>query len=240
MERVYRCFIVDDNELDRLSLQSHIKRHSFLHISGVFDSAEKALMQIQAEPPDVVFLDIDLPESNGIDLRKQLDHIPACIFVTSFPEYAAEAFDVSAVDFMVKPLRTARFAQSMLRLESFLTLCQKAKLLDHTLGGDCIYIKDGIDHVKLRLHEVLYLEALKDYTCIVTGGKKHYVLTALGNLLKEPLFQTFIRIHRSYAVQRHYVDKVTSKEVWVQGHALPIGRSYKEVIASLVNENLPL
>jgi DNA-binding LytR/AlgR family response regulator len=238
MVRVYRCFIVDDNELDQLSLRSQIRRYPFLSIAGVFDSAEKALAVDPSEHPDVLFLDIDLPESNGLDLRRKLDHIPACIFVTSYPEYAAEGFDVSAIDFMVKPLRTERFALAMMRLQSFFTLQTKATLLDHTLGGDTIYIKDGTDHVKLQLHEVLYLEALKDYTCIVTEGKKHYVLTALGNLLKEPTFKNFVRVHRSYAVQKHYVRKMSSKEIWVQDYALPIGRSYKEVVTSLINESL--
>lgn len=238
MDRVYRCFIVDDNELDRLSLQSQIKRHPFLAIAGVFDSAEKALAVDPADHPEVLFLDIDLTESNGLDLRRQFAHIPACIFVTAYPEYAAEGFDVSAIDFVVKPLRTDRFALAMMRLQSFFTLHAKATLLDHTLGADTIYIKDGTAQVKLRLHEVLYLEALKDYTCLVTQGKKHYVLTALGNLLKEPSFQTFLRIHRSYAVQKHFVNKVTGKEVWVHKHALPIGRSYKEAVTALLNENL--
>jgi DNA-binding LytR/AlgR family response regulator len=239
MDRVYRCFIVDDNELDQLSLRSQIRRYPFLSIAGVFDSAEKALAVKRSEHPDVLFLDIDLPECNGLDLRRQLGHIPACVFVTSYPEYAVESFDVATLDFLVKPMRTERFAQAMTRLQAFLTLQAKASLLDHTLGSEAIYIKDGTEHVKLVMHELLYLEALKDYTCIVTQFKRHYVLTALGNLLKEPLFQSFVRVHRSYAVQKHYVDKVTSKEVWVQEHSLPIGRTYKDVVASLVKANLP-
>lgn len=231
----YTCIIVDDDELDRLTLVSYVRRYPFIRVAGVFESAAAALVFTQKnEPPDVLFLDIDMPGMNGIDLRKQLEQIPACIFVTSHPEFALEGFEMAALDYIVKPLKADRFAKAMERLEQFLEVHYKADLLDYTLGEDTLFIKDGHNHVKLQLHEIIYLEALKDYTGIITHKKKYCVLTPLGNLLKEKAFQTFVRIHRSYAVQRHFIKQISSREILINDMLLPIGRSYKETVERLL------
>src|SRR5450432_3074777 len=223
----YSCIIVDDNELDRLALLSYVRRYSFICVDGVFESSAKAMEFVQKnEPPDILFLDIDMPGMSGLELRKQLQKIPACIFVTSHPEFALESFEMAALDYLVKPLKADRFEKTMQRLEHFLEIHFKVELLDYTLGEDTLFIKDGHNHIKLKLHEIIYLKALKDYTGIITGKKKYCVLTPLGNLLKEKAFQTFIRIHRSYAIQKHFIKEISSKEIKVNDTLLPIGRSY--------------
>jgi two-component system, LytTR family, response regulator len=231
----YTCIIVDDNELDKLTLVSYVRRYPFIQIAGVFASAAEALAFTQKNPlPDVLFLDIDMPGMNGIDLRKQLGQIPACIFVTSHPEFALEGFEIAALDYIIKPLKADRFAKAMERLEQFLEIHYKAELLDYTLGEDTLFIKDGHNHIKLKLYEIIYLEALKDYTGIITQKKKYCVLTPLGNLLKEKAFQTFIRIHRSYAIQKHFIKEISAREVMVNDMLLPVGRSYKEMVEKLL------
>jgi two-component system LytT family response regulator len=236
LSKKYECIIVDDNEIDRLTVVSFVRRIPFLHIGGIFGSSTEALEFTRENPPDVLFLDIDMPGIGGLDLRRQLDKVPACIFITSYPEYALESFENAALDFLVKPLRGERFEKAMARLQDFLEIRHKAELLDYTLGEDTIFIKDGHDHIKLQLHEIIYLEALKDYTGIMTRQKKYCVLSPLGNLLKERAFQTFVRIHRSYAVQKHFIDKITPKEVMVNNLPLPIGRTYKDEIDKLLTQ----
>jgi two-component system, LytTR family, response regulator len=236
VKRTYNCIIVDDNEIDRLTLASFVRKHPFIQIAGIFDSALRALDFALSNQPDILFLDIDMPEINGIDIRKKLAQVPACIFVTSHPEYAVEGFETAALDFLIKPLRPERFEKAMERLQHFLEIHFKAELLDFTLGDDTLFIKDGHDNIKLQLHEIIYLEALKDYTGIVTRNKKYCVLTLLGSLLKEKSFQSFIRIHRSYAVQKHFISKITSKEILINDTFLPIGRSYKEMVEKIVIE----
>ncbi len=236
MKKTYSCIIVDDNELDRLSLVSYVRRYPFVDIAGVFESAAAALAFTgKSKLPDIIFLDIDMPGMNGLDLRKELQKIPACIFVTSHPEFALDGFETAALDYIVKPLKADRFAKAMERLERFLELHHKAELLDYTLGEDTLFIKDGHHHIKLKLYEIIYLEALKDYTGIITQGKKYCVLTPLGNLLKEKAFQTFIRIHRSYAIQKHFIKEISAREVKVNDMFLPVGRSYKEIVEKLLS-----
>jgi DNA-binding LytR/AlgR family response regulator len=235
MNKVYNAIIVDDKELDRLAVTSFVRKYPFLKITGTYSSAEGALDEIENTNPDVAFLDIDMPGLSGLELRKKLTHIPACIFITSYPDYAVESFEMAALDFIVKPINAARFDVTIKRLELFLSLIEKSNLFDYSLGGDTIFIKDGYEQVKLNLRDVMYLEALKDYTSVVTRHKKYCVHALLGNLLKEDNFQSFTRIHRSYAVQKNYVDKINGQQATLGEIVLPVGRVYKDAVASIFN-----
>jgi two-component system, LytTR family, response regulator len=227
------CIVVDDDEVDRLTTLSFLEAYPFIEIKGSYDSAVKALAYAKKYPPDVLFLDIDMAGMNGLQLREQLFHIPVCIFITSYPDYALESFEMAALDFLVKPFTHDRFAKTIERLKEYLTIRKKAELLNHTLGADTIFIKDGSGQVKLQLHEIIYFEALNNYTSIVTTARKYAVLSTLGNMLKENAFRNFIRIHRSYAVQKHFIGKISSGEVQVGNFKLPVGRSYNEVLRNI-------
>jgi DNA-binding LytR/AlgR family response regulator len=230
------CIVVDDNFIDRKTTCAYLKQYNFINIVGEFESSIDALQKIKELQPFGVFLDIDMPEMNGLELRKHLTIVPACIFITSYPEYALESFEVDALDFMVKPINKDRFDKAMHKLLEYYTIKQKADLLTHTLGNENIIIKQGSEQIKLQLHQIIYLEAMKDYTAVVTNEKKYMVLEVLGNLIREKAFESFIRIHRSFAIQKHYVSKINNTEIeLVNANTLPIGRSYKETIRELFN-----
>jgi DNA-binding LytR/AlgR family response regulator len=235
MQKQYSCIVVDDEEVDRLTILQFVKQLPFLEVMGSFNNAEEALQHARTTPPDVLFLDIDMPGLNGLDLRRQLPAAPACIFITAYADYALDGFELEALDFIIKPVKSDRFDRMATRLQAYLELRHKAALLDVSLGGDTIFIKDGHEHIKIRLHDIIYLEALRDYTSIITLTKKYSVLATLANVLAQEAFRSFIRIHRSYAVQKHFINKVTAKEVLVRDFSLPIGRSYKQALESLIN-----
>lgn len=229
MTKKYTCIIVDDDEIDRLTVLSFAKKFPVLDILGVFESAEEALPFIDTTDIDILFLDIDMPGLSGIEFRKKALEIPVCIFITAHPEHAVESFEIETLDFIVKPLKLDRFAQTVSRIEEFMEVKLKASLFEASIGGDTIYIKEGHEQTKVKLHEILYLEALKDYTLIITNKKRHCVLSSIGNLLKEDHFQSFIRIHRSFAVQKQFIQKVNSSEIILNNDiSIPVGRSYKE------------
>lgn len=229
MMKKYTCIIVDDDEIDRLTVVSYAKKFPVLDIAGVFESAEDAVVFLEKEKIDILFLDIDMPGLNGIEFRKQTLDVPVCIFITAHPEHAVESFQIETLDFIVKPLKLDRFTQTINRIGEFMEIKLKAFLFEASIGGDTIYIKEGHEQTKVKLHEILYLEALKDYTLVVTDRKRHCVLSSIGNLLKENHFQSFVRIHRSFAVQKQYVQKINSNEIILNNNAIiPIGRSYKD------------
>lgn len=225
----FNCIIVDDDEMDRLVVVSYAKRFSNLHIVGVFDTAEKALSFLETNAIEIAFLDIEMPGASGIELRQKALEIPVCVFISSHTESAAETFELQTLDFIVKPFKFPRFEQTIKRIEEFMEVRLKASLFESTIGGDVVYVKTGHDQIKVKLHEILYLEALKNYTILVTEEKRHCVLSNLGEILQEEKFSSFIRIHRSFAVQKQFIQKIGSQEIELKNKvSIPIGRSFKE------------
>jgi len=232
--KTFNCIIIDDDEIDRLTVVSFAKKFPALNIVGVFSDAGDALFTLEKEEVHILFLDIDMPELNGIEFRKMASHVPVCIFITAHPEHAVESFELDTLDFIVKPLKLDRFTQTVNRISDYMEIKLKALLFESSIGGDTIYIKEGHEQTKVKLHDILYLEALKDYTKIVTPQKRHCVLSTLGTLLKEAHFSSFIRVHRSYAVQKQFVQKILPNEVQLNNDVLiPVGRSYKDSLKFL-------
>lgn len=225
----FNCIIVDDDEMDRLVIVSYAKKIATLNIVGVFDSAEKALTFLETNTVEVAFLDIEMPGASGIELRRKVLEIPVCVFISSHSESAAETFELQTLDFIVKPFKFPRFEQTAKRIEEFMEVRLKASLFESAIGGDVVYVKTGHDQIKVKLHEILYLEALKNYTILVTEGKRHCVLSNLGEILQEEKFQSFVRIHRSFAVQKQFIQKIGSQEIELKNNIfIPVGRSFKD------------
>jgi two-component system LytT family response regulator len=229
----YNCIILDDDDLDRLTIFSYARKYPFLNISGIFASANEALTTIDSEKVDIILSDIDMPGFTGLDFRRKLFNVPVCIFITSYPDNAVESFELAALDFLVKPLNVERFDSAIKRAVQYLELREKASTVDSHPGENTIFIKDGYESIKVSLDDILYLEALKDYTRIATVAKNHYVLSPISNLLKEKKFQSFIRIHRSFAVSKQQIKKITPYEVLVNNISIPIGRSFKDNLKSV-------
>ena len=230
-----KCVIVDDNEIDRLTVLSFAKKFPNLNILGTFSDSNEALNAIEKNEVEILFLDIDMPGLSGVDLRRKLKDVPVCIFITSHPEFAVESFELETLDFIVKPLKFERFENTMRRITDFFEMKNKASLFESSIGGDVIYLKEGHEQIKVKLHEILYLEALKDYTLVVTPQKRHCVLSSIGLLLREVSFQSFVRIHRSFAVQKQFIDKINSHEIILNNNlAIPIGRSFKDNLKFLL------
>jgi two-component system, LytTR family, response regulator len=226
---IYNCIIVDDDEMDRLLVTAYAKRFDSLKIVGIFETAKAALSFLEKNTVDIAFLDIELENENGINLRKKAMNIPACVFITSHSESAAETFLVETLDFIVKPYNFERFSSAMARVQEYLEMKHKAALFETSVGGDAVYLKVGNEQIKIKMHDILYLEALRNYTIVVTDKKRHCVLNNLGEMLQENIFKSFVRIHRSFAVQKQFINKITTTEVFLHDNSkIPVGRSYKD------------
>lgn len=228
------CIIVDDIEIDRLMVSSYVSKFSSFDILGVFANASLAIDCIENNKVDILFLDIDMPNVSGIELRKKALEIPVCIFITSHPEFAVESFELEALDYIVKPVNALRFSHTIKRIEDYMDIKKKASLFEATVGAGAIFIKEGTVETKVTISEILYLEALKNYTVLNTKSKKHKVLINIGLLLKDENFQSFVRVHRGFAVQKHFVERYNSQEIILNNNcSIPVGRSYKEILNEL-------
>lgn len=223
-----KCMIIDDDELDRLVLRHHINQYENIEIVASFDTAEKAVPFLEI-PIDILFINTNLPGMNGMEFRKLAQKVSACIFISSHPEFAAETFEIDTLDFITKPFKPDRFHHSMKKILNFLEMKEKSECFDALLGENSIKIKEGGNIFQVKITDILYLEALKDYTRIVTSEKKHCILDSIGNILHKSYFDSFVRIHRSFAVPRHLIRSKNTHEVeLVHQIKLPIGRAYKE------------
>jgi two-component system, LytTR family, response regulator len=231
----WKCIIVDDEDVDRLMVLSFAKRFTSLEICGTFKSSQEALAFLENETVDILFLDIDMQSLNGLELRKKVSKIPICIYISGYPEYAIESFELETLDFIVKPLKFDRFEKTMKRVSQFMEVKQKASLFETSFSPNTINIKDGNKLVKLKHSDILYLEALKDYTIIFTLTKKYCVWSNIGSILKQEFFLSFIRIHRSYAIQKQFINNKNATTIFLEnGIEIPIGRSYKNNLKSIL------
>jgi DNA-binding LytR/AlgR family response regulator len=235
IEKPWTCILVDDDEIARLGLTYYINKVGVFDLVHVFSSAVDALAFLEHQSVDVLFLDIDMPELNGFDLRRQVMHIPVCVFVSAYPAYALESFDLDALDFMQKPIKSDRFVQAVTKIERYLDLHKKAEQFDLYFIGDHIVIKDKQGQIKVKLYDVLYLEAYKNYTQIVTQERQYSVLGSFSSLLENQQFSSFVRIHKSFAVNMYKVKKIASQQIVLENdQCVPIGRSYKDNLKTLL------
>jgi DNA-binding LytR/AlgR family response regulator len=225
--------IIEDNEIDREMLSESLRKYSFIQIQGIFTNPIEALEILKSGKIDLIFSDIDMPGINGIDFFKTQRNPPLCIFVTVHPEYAIEAFDVQAVDYIMKPIRLERLDKAIQRTLELLEI--KSKALQYTLQfeQDALMIREGNESTKVFSRDILFLEALTNYTKVVTQKKNYITLQNLKGFLDHLPKDKFIRIHRSYAVSLEKIDGYTTSEIVIGEHHLPIGKTYRQSVKSL-------
>ena len=227
----FRCIVVDDNELDRLTITGYLSHFPEIQVAGVYETPKEALEIISVTNPDIVFLDVDMPDMSGLELRKQILNIPICIFTTDHPDYAVDSFELETLDYLLKPYSFERFSKTIDRIKEYMEIREKATEFQIQKNETEFFIKEGGRQIKIDMEDVLYLNAMQNYTVIVTVYKKHYVLSTLGTLLTDNRFNKFVRIHRSYAVNPKHIQEMHTKNfVLDNGEELPVGRSYKKNI----------
>lgn len=235
MENTFRYLVVEDDELDRISLDAEAGKFPFLKKIGACDHALHAMELISRHQPDLLFVDIEMPGMSGIDLLRLLKGQPfLVVFITSHPEFAVEGFELNAFDYLVKPLTAERFERCALRLRDFGELRHKAYAYEKEQESGVIVIKQGHDKCKVKLTDIQYLEAMKDYTRLVTIDKQYLVLTTLSDLLGKLPQEKFVRIHRSYAVHTEKITGVRKNKVELAAAELPVGKLYRHVIKGML------
>ena len=223
-----RVIIVEDDEMDSLTISTILSTYNNLNILGIYPNALDALNAIHTLKPDLLFLDIEMPEISGIDLLKTVrDEVPMAVFVTSFPEYALDGFELSALDYILKPLTVERFKQTIKRIVEYWDMRQKSNAYDILIEQDTLTIKQGHDKLKLPLSEIIYLEAMNDYTKFFTFKKSYITLGVLSHILSLMPENNFFRIHRSYAVAGKKITGLRKNEVICDTISLPVGKTYK-------------
>lgn len=230
-----KCIIVEDNIQDLELLSWYIKQQGDLELKQCFTNGLEAISYINDYKPRLIFSDIDMPVIKGIDLYKKLQYNPICIFVTAYSEYALESYESQAFDFMLKPVTEERFLRCMARVREYESLKTRAGLYDTMFEEKSISIKDGLSTYKIPLSEIMYIEALNDYTKVVTANRKYITLSKLKHFLDRLPQGEFLRVHRSYAVAKKAIQKIAGNEIFIDKQVLPIGKTFKPTLKAELN-----
>jgi DNA-binding LytR/AlgR family response regulator len=183
-----------------------------------------------------------MPHLSGLDLVRSLHQPPLVVLMTAHPQYAMEGFNLDVIDFLLKPISLERFLKAANKVASIIRAnsTEVDSKQDLPLGWDSFFIRTDAQFVRLHYRDVLYIEALKDFTKINTAdGRTHLTLVNLKNLEEQLPTGLFVRTHSSYLVNASQIESVSNLEVWVGGHALPLGQTYRDLITErVVNRTL--
>jgi len=229
------CLIIEDEPIAAEVLQDYIEQISFLDFKGICKDAIFALDRLKNEKIDVIFLDIHLPKLKGLDFLKILKDRPQTILTTAYHQYALDAFEEDVVDYLLKPIEFSRFLKAVNKLKWKVRLKQQKRLAKSEPAKPYQFFNVNRKMVKVFFDVILYIESLKDYSKICT---KDSSLVTRGQIRDmEDFFkgQNFLRIHRSYIVAIDKIKAYSATVVEVEGKSLPIGRSYKELVARSLN-----
>lgn len=232
----YTCVVIDDEPIAIRIINTYLDKIDEIETIGSFTNAFDAIRVLNSKKTDLIFLDINMPGINGIDFLKSIPNPPEVIFTTAFREYAADAFDVNALDYLVKPVSLERFLKSVNKF-----LEKKKAVYDPDVNlnneNDYIILKSDKKNYKVRFEEIMYIESLDDYIKVHTLNNRLVCYMRLSALEKEFAgCKNIIRIHRSYIVNTNYVQVFTSYNVEINNKKIPIGRYYKEPVLKLLRE----
>jgi DNA-binding LytR/AlgR family response regulator len=223
--------IIDDDEIDRAVVETEANKFSFLQKVASCSNPVEAIEIITRFNPEVIFLDIEMPALSGIELLRKITTCGLPVFITSHPEFALEGYELEAFDYLLKPVSSERFARCAFRLRDFYQMRKKSFAFDEEQDNDFIIVKQGYDKYKIPTHDIVYLEAMRDYTKITTVTGQYLVLTTLNGIIEKLPADIFVRIHRSYVVNRKKVDAIQKNKINIQSQELPIGKLYKHALS---------
>lgn len=244
---ILTCAIIDDEPLARALLESYVQKTSFLRLVGQYESAPKAMHDLASSSVDLVFLDIQMPDLDGMKFAHLLPARTKVIFTTAFSEYAVEGFRVSALDYLLKPIDYREFLESANKALTFFqssiqgtyrAAMSKISALQKSDEEDYFYVKSEYKMVQVQMSRLLYVEGLKDYLRLYIEDEPKPLLTLLSmKTIEEKLPKPrFLRIHRSYIVQMDKVQAVNKSSLVIQNTTLPISEGYRDEIYEHIAE----
>ncbi|RLJ63150.1 LytTR family two component transcriptional regulator [Lacinutrix venerupis] len=226
------CIIIEDEIPAQNILKNFLGKFPNIELKGTFQAAIEAHVFLKSETVDLVFLDINLPDISGIDFIKTIKNPPAIIITTAYPDYAVESFSLDTiVDYLVKPFSFDRFLKAINKAETFTNKQQNAFKEN---SNDSLFLNVDKTHHKIIINDILFIESDRNYITVVTKKQKLSYIESLKNWKQKLPETNFIQVHKSFIVNKNYVNKIAGNEIYILENRLPIGRTYKqELLAKL-------
>jgi two-component system, LytTR family, response regulator len=242
MAAILTYIIADDDEIYRDYTLGQLNAIPGLQCLAVCENAMTTREQLQDHQPDLLLLDVEMPGLSGIQLAKSLKQLPFIIFITSHPQYAADAFELDAVDYLVKPVPPERMLRAIDKVKNLASMKASTSTAEgfQLKDKDSFFIKDKNVFVRIAFSDVVYAQSLGDFVNLfLQNGDKKIVLVNMKNLEQQLPAELFIRISRTYIVNRQKITAVENEQVYLDKIHLTIGKTYSgTVLKSIVGDQV--
>jgi len=220
---------IDDEPIALDIVTAHASKVPFIELVASFTNAFEAITYLQQHKVDLIFLDIKMPDINGIDFLKALSKPPMVIFTTAYSEHAVQSFELDAIDYLLKPFSLPRFLKACNKAKELFDLRNQAP----DSKADFIFVKDGYEQVKVLFSEIKYIEASGNYTQFhLTNGKLLSSRITINELAEVLPHQQFTRTHRAFIIAKDKISKYDRHQVWIGEQIIPIGTTYSDCLNS--------
>lgn len=216
---------IDDEPVALSVIQAHAAKVPFMELKDIFTNAFDAMELLRKEKIDLLFLDIKMPDISGLDFLSSLREPPMTIFTTAYSEHAVQSFELDAIDYLLKPFSLARFLKACNKAHSLLQLKQ-----ERPQNPGYIFIKSGYEQFKVQLDEVLYLESAGNYVNFVLQDKKVMSRLSMQEAMALLPVTDFTRVHRSFIVANHKIDRIDRSCIYIRQASIPIGAAFGEAV----------
>lgn len=222
------CIIIDDEPLAREAIEILLKETPQLFLLGAFNNVQSAFGFIQANTVDLVFLDIQMPGTTGLEFAKIISPHMLVIFTTAYSEYAIDSYEVDAIDFLVKPIETDRFVKAVNKAITYhsLLLSEEKNNLE-TSEDSFFFVKSEKRYFKINFDEILFVEGLKDYVIIQTNGQRIISKMTLKVISAFLPSKNFFRINKSFIINIKEITSFDNNDVFIQSYEIAIGNCYR-------------
>ncbi len=217
-----KVIIIDDEPLAIELLKGYLQKIPNVKLMEVFTDAVNASSYLRNYKVDLALLDINMPDINGVDLAKSLKNPPMIVFTTAYSEFAVEGFNISALDYLIKPISFDRFIKAIDKAKN---VCE-VKLDTLSVVDNFVLVKSDYQTVKINTNDILYVEGLDDYIKIITKTNQIVTLQSLKVFLEQLPENDFVRIHRSYIANVNRITSFSKRHVLLGTSELPIGSTY--------------
>lgn len=224
---ILKSILVDDDPLCLKLMERYCQKISNIEVVGVYTSGEAAIENF-SPTTDLIFLDIEMPEGiSGMEFLDQLPVVPNFIFTTSTPDYALDAFQYGAIDYLVKPVSFPRFKQS---IEKANQVIKPSRPTSQTPIDDHLFVKDKGQLIRLNIQDILYFENIKDYVMIWTKTGKYIIYSTLKAVLAKLPVEHFLKVHRTYIVNFNKIENIEENSLVIGKKLIPISKANKPLL----------
>jgi DNA-binding LytR/AlgR family response regulator len=227
-----KCVITDDEPVARKGIKGYVEKVDFLELVGVCEDAVTLNNLLREKEVQLLFLDIEMPYINGLELLQSLPHPPKVIFTTAYEQYALKGFELEAIDYLLKPISFERFLKAVNRAyELFKTVQQPV--------ADYLFVKTNDKLVKVNWKDIIYIESLENYVSIYTTQTRYITHITLKSVIESITDPAFIQTHKSFVVNAAKITGIEGNVIELGKFQVPISRSMKEtVMEKIVNNRL--